>query len=73
MEKEKSITEMSYEEAINALELVIQSLEDETNPLEKSLALYERGQVLARYCAELLKNAEIKIQTLTYNEDISQD
>lgn len=73
MAKEKKVTEMSYEEAIQALEATITALEAESKTLEESLALYERGQELARYCAGLLQNAELKIRTLTYNEEEKQD
>ena len=69
MTKEKKVPEMSYEEAIRALEEVIASLESESSSLEASLLLYESGQELARHCAGLLQNAELKIRTLTYNEE----
>ena len=68
MTKDKKVNEMTYEEAIQTLEAIITALEAESKTLEESLTLYERGQELARYCADLLQNAELKIRTLTYNE-----
>jgi exodeoxyribonuclease VII small subunit len=33
--------------------------------LDESLSLYERGQVLAAYCAALLEKAELKVRQLS--------
>lgn len=59
---------MSYEEALSELERIVGTLESEERPLEEALALYERGQSLARYCAELLDKAELKVQQLSGEE-----
>lgn len=59
---------MSYEEALSELERIVSTLESEERPLEEALALYERGQSLARYCAELLDKAELKVQQLSGDE-----
>jgi exodeoxyribonuclease VII small subunit len=59
---------LSYEEALSELERVVTALETEEHPLEAALALYERGQALARYCAGLLDKAELKVQQLSSEE-----
>jgi len=59
---------MSYEEALSELERIVATLESEERPLEEALALYERGQSLARYCADLLDKAELKVQQLSGEE-----
>jgi exodeoxyribonuclease VII small subunit len=56
---------LSYEQALSELEHIVTALESEERPLEEALALYERGQSLARYCASLLDNAELKVQQLS--------
>lgn len=61
---EKKIARMKYEEAIAALDEVIAKLESENLTLEDSLESYETGQKLARHCAALLKNAELKIRNV---------
>lgn len=61
---DKKIEKMKYEEAIAALDDVIEKLESEQLTLEESLENYELGQKLARKCAELLKNAELKIRNI---------
>ncbi len=60
--------EISYEEALSELERIVGTLESEERPLEEALALYERGQSLARYCADLLDKAELKVQQLSGEE-----
>jgi exodeoxyribonuclease VII small subunit len=66
---EKTIEEMSYEEAIQALEDIITQLENDNQTLDESLSLYEQGQKVAQHCAALLKNAELRIRTLTETEN----
>lgn len=66
---EKIITEgLSYEAAFQKLQEVVQTLEGDACSLEQSLALFEQGQALARYCAELLDAAELQVQYLTDEE-----
>ncbi len=60
----KEIDKMSFEEAFAELETVINQLEEGGLALEKSLALYERGQALAVRCSELLDEAELKVEQL---------
>ncbi len=57
--------ELSYEVAFAELETIVAALESEGHPLEESLQLYERGQILAAHCASLLEKAELKIRQLT--------
>ena len=55
---------MTYEQAFSELESVVTALESDSNSLDEALALFERGQVLARFCAGLLDRAELKVQQL---------
>jgi exodeoxyribonuclease VII small subunit len=61
----KSQEDLSYEEAFIELESVVEALENEQRPLDEAIALYERGQVLAKYCAGLLEKAELKVRQLS--------
>jgi exodeoxyribonuclease VII small subunit len=54
-----------FESAIAELEKIVKQLEDGDLPLDKSLALYERGVALTRYCHEQLGSAERRIEQLT--------
>jgi exodeoxyribonuclease VII small subunit len=61
---EKNIEELSYEEALSELEGIVSALEDEQNPLEESMKLFERGQALVTHCSALLESAQLKVQKL---------
>jgi len=60
----KAIDALTYEEAFAELETIVAALESGERPLEESMALFERGQGLTKRCAELLDNAELKVQAL---------
>jgi exodeoxyribonuclease VII small subunit len=62
------IEKLTYEQAFNELESIVQSLESDRSSLDEALALFERGQALARYCARLLEQAELKVQQLSGDE-----
>jgi len=54
-----------YEQAFHQLEEIVAALEAGEFPLDASIRLFERGQLLARYCAGLLDRAELKVQQLS--------
>ena len=54
-----------FEQALNELDTIVRSLEQGDQPLEQSLALFERGVTLSRFCHEKLTDAEKRIQVLT--------
>jgi exodeoxyribonuclease VII small subunit len=60
-----SDTIKDFESAIAELEKIVKQIEDGDLPLEKSLALYERGVELSRYCHEQLGAAQRRIELLT--------
>jgi len=62
---ETPIDLLTYEQAFIELEDIVAALESNERPLDQSLALFERGQELARYCANLLDQAELKVQQVT--------
>ena len=63
--EEKSLSGLSYEQAMSELESVVGALESGERSLDEILALFERGQELVRYCADLLDKAELKVQQLS--------
>lgn len=54
----------SFETSLEALEQIVQELEDGDLPLEKSLGLFEQGIRLSRECQERLSQAERRIEVL---------
>ena len=65
---ESPIELLSYEEALEQLEEIINTLELGEQTLENSIVLYERGQILARRCSYLLNQAELKVKVLSGND-----
>jgi exodeoxyribonuclease VII small subunit len=63
--KLEKIAAMDFETAFRSLEENVALLENEELPLEKALEVYERGQLLARRCADLLEAAELKVRQLS--------
>ena len=63
-QKTTNIQNMDFEAAFTALQENVNQLESEDLPLEQALAYFERGQALAKRCAELLEKAELKVQQL---------
>ena len=61
---DKPVAEMSFEEAMQALEAVVSQLEKGDVALEQSITLYERGAALKKHCADKLKDAEEKVELI---------
>ncbi len=66
---DKPVAEMSFEEAMRALEAVVSQLESGDVELEKSIALYEKGAELKAHCEAKLKEAEEKVAAITLDAD----
>ena len=61
---EQTDKELSFEDAIEALEAMVASLEDEALPLQAAMTTFERSQALIRHCSQQLSEAEQKVQLL---------
>ena len=59
---EKTVMELTYEEALTELEEIVAALEEEQNQLDDAIKLFERGQALAERCSVLLEAAELKVK-----------
>ncbi|MEM8957355.1 MAG: exodeoxyribonuclease VII small subunit [Pseudomonadota bacterium] len=66
---EKPVAEMSFEEAMRALETVVSQLERGDVELEQSITLYERGAALKAHCDAKLKAAEEKVDAITLDAE----
>lgn len=65
-----SLTDLSFEEALAALETAVAQLESGDLTLEEALALYERGQQLADYCGQQLETAVLRVEQVTSDGEI---
>ena len=59
--------EVSFEEALERLEEIVDMLECGENPLEKSLDLFEEGVGLVKLCNKKLESVENSIKILVNN------
>ena len=59
------IKKLPFERAIEELESIVKRLEEGKVPLEESVAIYERGEVLKKRCEELLKQATTRVDKIT--------
>ena len=62
------VEQLTYEQAFKQLEEIVDVLEADDHSLDLALTLFERGQSLARYCAGLLDQAELRVQQLSAEE-----
>jgi len=65
MDNEKKAEVLTFEEALARLEKIVRSLEEGNVPLDNSLALFEEGTKLVRFCSEKIDAAEQKVKILT--------
>ncbi len=68
-EKAPEIAEMSFEDALRALEDVVRRLESGEVPLDDSISLYERGEALRRHCQARLDAAQARIEKIVAGPD----
>ena len=67
--QDKPIGEMSFEEALRALEGVVRNLESGDVPLDESISLYERGEELRKACQARLDAAQARIEKIVQGAD----
>lgn len=62
---DRPVSELSFEDAMKELEMVVGQLERGDVALDASIALYERGAALKKRCEAKLKEAEEKVAAIT--------
>lgn len=60
----KEIDGMTFEQALDELEKIVESLEQGNVPLDQSIAHYERGEALRNHCRKLLSAAEDRVEKI---------
>lgn len=56
--------DLTFEQALQRLEALVEQLENDEAGLEEALQAYEEGVLLARYCLGRLDTADLRIQEL---------
>jgi len=59
------IQALGYEDAVEKLEELVESIERGDVGLEQSLASYRRGEMLLRHCRALLDKADLSVREMT--------
>jgi len=62
------VKDMTFEEAMKALEAVVSQLERGDVELDASISLYDRGAALKKHCETKQKEAEEKVAQITLGE-----
>jgi exodeoxyribonuclease VII small subunit len=65
----QDILQMSFEQALAALETIVQQLEHGDVPLDQSISLYERGEALRAACQLRLDAAQARIEKIITGAD----
>lgn len=68
-EGNSDISQMSFEDALRALEDVVRKLEGGEVPLDNSIDLYERGEKLRQHCQARLDAAQARIEKIVAGPD----
>jgi exodeoxyribonuclease VII small subunit len=68
-EPASDISALSFEDALRALEDVVRKLESGEVPLDDSITLYERGELLRKHCQTRLDAAQLRIERIVQGPD----
>lgn len=69
MSEDKSIKNMSFEQALNELEEIVRKLDSGRESLESAIESYERASELKKFCEAKLNEAKFKIETIAKKSD----
>ena len=69
MEQINDLGEMSFEDALKALEDVVRRLEGGDAPLDEAIGLYARGDALRAHCQARLDAAQVRIEAIIADRD----
>lgn len=61
---------MTFEQALNRLEEIVQLLEKDTTSLDQSVDLFQEGIQLSNYCSKKKNNVEDKVAKILLNGKI---
>jgi len=67
--KKQAKSKLSFEQSLNELEDIARKLEDGSIGLEESIAEFEKGVKLAKFCHNKLEEAERKIEIIQKGND----
>ena len=69
MTDKMEVSEMSFEQSIDALEALVKRLEDGGIDLDESLRIYEQAVALRDHCRSILEDGERRIRKIMESAD----
>ena len=70
---QNDIAEMTFEQAIESLTGIVDSIESGDTELQASLEQYEKGMVMIKHCRSLLQAAEKRIETIAAEKQADKE
>lgn len=64
---------ITFEEAMEKLEVIVDKLEEGDVPLEEAISIYREGMDLSRICQEKLKNIEEQLTQIITEDGAKED
>lgn len=64
-----SLDNMSFEDAMRELEVIVRKLEEGKTSLEEAITSYERGAALKAHCEKKLKDARLRVEQIVIGPD----
>ena len=64
------LEKLTFEEAMQELEKLVDSLDKGDGSLDEAIAAYDRGSQLKDYCQKKLHDAKMKVETIQSSENI---
>ena len=65
---DEQVSKLSFEQAIDKLNEIVENVEDGQMPLEQSLSQYENGMAMIKHCRSLLGQAQKRIEKLAQDQ-----
>tara|TARA_B100001094_G_C17694928_1_gene559810 strand:+ start:112 stop:360 length:249 start_codon:yes stop_codon:yes gene_type:complete len=65
LKNSKEINNLSFEEALEKLEIIVRDLENGQVSLDESVKYYEEGSKLMKYCEKKLTDARMKVEKIS--------
>ena len=64
------LEKLTFEEAMQELEKLVDSLDKGDASLDEAIAAYDRGSQLKDYCQKKLNEAKLKVETIQSSESV---
>ncbi|MDC6451937.1 exodeoxyribonuclease VII small subunit [Alphaproteobacteria bacterium] len=70
MNNDNMLDKMTFEEAMNELENLVESLDKGDISLDQAIEAYDRGSQLKDYCQKKLNEAKMKVETIQSSDNL---